>query len=543
MGLERSDDMPLFNFTREKPEDAELITSSRLFQPGAQFPPPDSIERIAKYKRMKKIFDAKPWEVFARASALLKDTPHASQLQTLYIAVNIIDAIVTKPADLLVGEPPSFETGLPDSSLEQRKVNEIVLENDLVQLIHESVIGGGIRGDSFIKTRYGYRQDFSEVQNVLSPEAYDDFVASQTLEPIIEHVNATYVFPETSRGNVKRFKAINIATVEYVETPKRDVPFLNVERHVPGYIIYERYRLHEFEGGVDNTYGYPVQIYKIGEKVATGREEDVVETGVPHILVKHIPYKAVDDDWRGIGGIEKVEGLLSAINDRITQIDYILWKHADPTAYGPDIDDGSGNLRFGGKYIPLTENDPTPGYMTWDGRLDAAFKELEYLLGLVFQISETPDWLFGTSLIGDGNKVGGTSHTTNAAIKSRFMPILSKVNRIRAHVDKAIREAIYDAQLLELFANRDNREFEPYEPIYPTINWKSGIPKDEKEEAEVMSLRTGGKPTIDVKSAIKRMDDVDDMQAQEVMNRIADDEKNANGFVDGSIFNAEGGAN
>jgi hypothetical protein len=55
-------------------------------------------------------------------------------------------------------------------------------------------------------------------------------------------------------------------------------------------------------------------------------------------------------------------------------------------------------------------------------------------------------------------------------------------------------------------------------------------------------LRTGGKPTIDVKSAIKRMDDVDDMQAQEVMNRIADDEKNANGFVDGTIFNAEGGA-
>src|SRR5690554_8120968 len=77
------------------------------------------------------------------------------------------------------------------------------------------------------------------------------------MEPIIEHVAADCVFPETSRGNVKQYKAVNIATVEWVVSEKKDIPYLNVERHLPGYIVYERYRLQTFEGGIDNSYGYP----------------------------------------------------------------------------------------------------------------------------------------------------------------------------------------------------------------------------------------------------------------------------------------------
>jgi hypothetical protein len=75
--------------------------------------------------------------------------------------------------------------------------------------------------------------------------------------------------------------------------------------------------------------------------------------------------------------------------------------------------------------------------------------------------------------------------------------------------------------------------------VYPTIAWQDGIPVNEKEQAEIMQLRTQ-KPTLDVKSAIKRQDNVDDMQADEIMRRIEEDEKNANGFVDSSIFNAGG---
>jgi hypothetical protein len=458
--------------------------------------------------------------------------------------------LLTKPADLMVGDPPTFESGSPDDTPEQQALTRIVEENDLPQLIHESVIGGGYRGDSFVKTYYAPRADVSETV-ALGLDA-----PVNPAEPIIEAVDARYVFPELSRGSRKRFKAVNIAWVEWVVEPNgmiaslltrdktTEVPYLNVERHIPGYIIYERYRLSE--AGVNAEWGVPIDTYTIGERVATGRTEDIVETGTAQLLVHHIPYKSVDNDWRGVGGVEKLESVLSAINDRLVQIDFILWKHSDPTAYGPDIieDDGTGagaTVRFGGKYIPVAKEDQTPGYMTWNSQLDGAFKELDILLGLVFQMSETPQWLFGTTLAADKGG-SGTSHTDAGAIKARFMPILSKVRRIRVHVDKAIRDALWTAMELENFANKGVEGFARYTPIYPKITWQDGIPRDEKTDAEVAAIRTGNKPTLDVQSAIKRLDNLDDGQVNAIITKIDADETKANGFVDGTVFNGVNGA-
>lgn len=520
----------------EKRADYPTTYTFDSFKPGEEFPPPAHRERLSKYKRGKRTYQGRQAEVYERATALLKDTPHAPQLRTLFIAVNLADILVTKPADLLVGEPPVFESGKADDTAEQQAINRYVEENDLVKMIHESATGNGYRGDSWIKVRYGIRQDLSAVRNVLSPEAFEDFAAGYKMEPIIEHVNAEFVFPELSRGNVKAFKAVNICTVEYVVSKKEDIPFLNVERHVPGFIIYERYRLHEYEGGVDTSYGYPLQTFRIGERVATDKDEDVVATGVPGLLVHHIPYKSADDHWEGTSGIEKIEGLLAAINDRITQIDYILWKHSDPNAYGPELEGSTENAqRLGGVYIPITSEDAKPGYMTWDGQLTAAFRQLETLISLVFQQSETPQWLFG-SVLGENAGGTGTSHTDSAAIKARFMPILSKVKRIRTQYDRAIRDALYNCQLLDI----EHGGYE-FKAVYPVIGWQDGIPKNEKELAEIMAIRTGNKPTLDVQTAIKRQDNLDDIQARQIIGRIEGDEKAANGFVDGSVFNAESG--
>lgn len=518
-----------------------ITQTTKMIETGKQFPPQDHIERLARYQRGKTIFDGKPYELFERAAALLKDTPAAPQLKTLYIACNIVDVLLTKPSDLLVGEPPTYESGMPDDSPEQEALNNIVEENDLNARIHESVIGAGYRGDSFLKVRYGEIQDFSAIPDGLTPPESESM-------PIIEPVDASIVFPELARGSKKKFKAVNIAWVEWVEEPngflmsrfsreKTDaIPYLNVERHVPGYILYERYRLHP--NGIDNQYGAPVELFRIGEKVETGREVNIVETGVARPLIFHIPYKSVDDRWYGISGIEKIESLLAAINDRLVQIDYILWKHSDPTAYGPeDVEEDDGaSVRFGGKYFPVGKDDVTPGYMVWNSQLEGAFKQLDYLLGLVFQMSETPQWLFGTTITADKGGTG-TSHTDSQAIKSRMMPILSKVKRIRTHVEKAVRDAIWTAMELENFANQEVKDFVPYEPVYPTITWADGLPKDDKELAEIAQIRTGGKPTLDVRTAIKRLDGLDDSHATAIMTRIAKDEGDTYGTVDSTVFN------
>ena len=495
------------------------------FKPGEQFPPENAIERIAKYRRLKKLYDGKQAELYDRATALLKDTPHAKQLQTLYIAANIADIICTKPSDLLVGEPPVFDSGIGDDTLQQFAINSYVEENDLVKLIHESALANSYRGDSWIKVRYDYRQDYS----ALTSRGFN-IPEDAEMEPIIEHVAADCVFPATSFGNVKKFKSVVIASVEWVVSQKEETPYLNVEHHLPGYIINERYKLTQYEGGVDNKHGYPVHLFLIDKKVG---DSEIVPTGVQYLLVHHIPYKSTDDQWEGKGTLEALETILIAINDRLAQLDYVLWKHSDPTAYGPEL--GTGNsARLTGAYIPLSENDKTPGYMTWDGQLNSAFKELEMLIGMAFQIAETPQWLFGT-VLGDQNSGGtGTSHTDGAAIKARFMPILTKVARIRTHYDRALRDALYNCQLLDI-AHGDA----DFMPVYPVIHWQDGLPHNEKEQAEIMAIRTGNKPTIDVATAIKRMDGVDDIQATEILTRIDGDTEREVGTVDASVFNKE----
>ncbi|MFD2704641.1 portal protein [Salibacterium lacus] len=518
----------LGNDVEELNDEFRTVVTYKLFDEGKQFPPQNHIERISKQKRMKTLYDGKLNEIYERASDLLrKSSPEqAEQLAKLYIGVNLADILATKPADLLVGETPSFETGDPDDSARQQTVNGYVENNDLITTIHESTVGNGIRGDSWLKVRYGYRQDYSELTGILSAEEFNAFLEENAdMEPIIEHVTATDVFPEISNGDAKSFKAVNIAYIEYVVNWRgEEIPYLIVERHLPGFIIHEKFEA--YENDVVKRYGYPVRTFYIGKKVPTGRTEDIVATGVPEILVRHVPYKSEDTTWEGTGGLEKIETVLTAINDRLVQIDYILWKMMDPTAYGPPLDDGrnADTTKISGAYIPVKQDEQEPGYMTWDARLDQAFKQLDELIGFAFMKSETPQWLFGTTMAGSESGGSGTSHTDGAAIRQRFMPILSKVKRIRRHYDRAVRDALYIAQQLDVEHGDAN-----FTPVYPKIHWKDGIPANEKELAEIMEIRTGAKPTIDRHTAIKRQDEVDDGQAKEIIARIEDDEEDEAG--------------
>jgi hypothetical protein len=489
-----------------------------LIEVGKTFPPEDHIERIAKYHRMKAYFDGKHVGIYDRMKALLRDSPQKPQLDTLYIAVNLPYILSLKPADLLVGDRPSYDSGLPDDSAEQKALNSYVEENDLNTLIYESATGGAYRGDSFLKVRFGKREDATELKKY-------GLKSTASSEAIIEHAAADMVFPETVDGNVKQFKAVNVCQIEWVDEGKKEVPYLIVEKHLPGYIINERYRMKDLpEVGINSVYGYPITTHHIVAKVETGLEKDIIVTGAKKPLVFHIPYSSVDDDWKGKGFIETIEHALQALEDRLSQLDYVLLKHTDPLMYGPDLQSVAEMptaVQFGGKYIPLNKEDVTPGAVTWDSQMEGAFKEIGFLVSYIFQMSETPQWLFGTTISDGGNAGGtGTSHSDGAAIKARFMPILSKVKRIRSGYDKAVRDALWSCFLLDkMYGKYTGKD------VYPKIHWKDGIPKNEKEEAEIMAIRTGEKPTLDQKSAIKRMDELDDMQADEVLKRVGEDEK------------------
>lgn len=507
----------------------------KLFNVGDQFPDDESIPRIARYIRGKYYFEGKQAELVERATNILKDTPHAEKLALLHIGFNMVQALTNKPADLMFGEPPNYQVS-EDETAEQEALERIVEANELNTMGHELVVSSGIRGDGWLKVFYDYREDYSELLSMGLP-------IPDEVEPevIIEPVPANFVFPETANLNNKKFKAINICYVSYQDRKKRsflsslgqritgigdeeEVPYLNVERHIPGYIFYERYKLAEKT--VSTEYGANIQLFDLIEQVSTGRENDIVETGLNHIPVHHVPYSACDDTWTGHNNIENIESLITAIEDRLVQIDYILWKHSDPNAYGPPA--GVAEIKSGGRYIPLEAGEVTPGYMEWNSQLEAAFRELDRLIGMVFAIQETPQWLFGSAITELESGGTGTSHTDGAAIKSRFMPILSKVKRIRVYLERAIKKTLYSAMQLEQVARGKYETSIPeYEPKMSTILWKDGLPNNDKEIAEIMALRTGNKPTIDQLTAIKVLENMNFDQSKAIYEAMKAEQEEA----------------
>ncbi|MGM7684649.1 hypothetical protein ACSVDA_21305 [Cytobacillus sp. Hm23] len=130
-------------------------------------------------------------------------------MEKLGIVVNIIDILCTKPADLLIGEPPKFEFGKDSESVAQKAINRIVEENDITRQLHELTVGNEYRGDAWNKTYCNVSKDLSAIS--------DDLVKQElSPKPIIETVPPCYIFPELANGSEKKFKTVNIAWVEYI---------------------------------------------------------------------------------------------------------------------------------------------------------------------------------------------------------------------------------------------------------------------------------------------------------------------------------------
>jgi len=49
----------------------------------------------------------------------------------------------------------------------------------------------------------------------------------------------------------------------------------------------------------------------------------------------------------------------------------------------------------GGKFWPLESGEAPPVYITWDGKLESGFKEIELFMDQLFALSETSSALFG----------------------------------------------------------------------------------------------------------------------------------------------------
>lgn len=478
-----------------------------MFAIGELYPHPHHAPRIQRYRENRKLFEGRHYDVFERQHNRMSKT----QRDIVYTAVNLPGLVCKKSADFLFGESAQYSSGGAAATPEQRALERLAADNSLGTTNYELALGAACRGDSFYKVRWG-----QEFWGVLPPRI-DPF------RVFIEAQNAEYVFPETSPADANHIIAFHIAYPVVVANTADQDWVLFVESHYPGKIVHHQHRMHPITSAPDGQ----IINWRIYAEIEGSRAETT--TGIPFLLVVHVPNYSLDDGWHGIDDLSELKPLLDELNNRLSLISVILDKHSDPAMAIPsglmDSDvDGKPIFHVGRDKIfeIMGKDEIIPQYITWDGQLQAAFTEIDKLIDLILTIAEIPS-------VALGKDNSGTSGASGLSIKWRMNSLLSKVNRKRGYFDRALKQALLLAQMLEhkMGGKQD------YKITRPNIVFQDGLPDDEMENAQIMSIRTGGAATISQHTAIMRLDNLTAEQAKKESKQI----KSEADTVDASIFN------
>ncbi len=413
-------------------------------KPGDDWPPTqEDRERIKRYKDNKQLFKGSHDEVFKNVQRRLENQ---DQKVMTYLVANYCGLLSKLSADMLFGEQPEFKT---QNETTNERLQELISNNNLYNGLYESAMGNSYRGDACYKIRYAKRNKYSEDRNI-----------------IIEPQNPQYFFVEQAMDNIRQIDRQIIGWEFELDTDGdgvEDTTYLKLEVHEPGKTYNSLYHL---EG---TTISKEVDLKSLYPEL---QEEQ--ETGIDDFLIVHIPNWRTDEIFWGYSDYLDIKSLQDECNNRISQISRVLDMHADPKMKGPaEALDDNGRIEVtGNRYFPYEKEGAEPEYITWEAKLDMAFKQVDYMLKMMFLVTETSPDAFG---LNENNLA-----ESGRALKYRLMRLLSKIARKKRYYDNAIKEILYKAQLMD---NEHNGQ--SYEPQKPSANWRDGMPDDEKEKSEV----------------------------------------------------------
>lgn len=451
-----------------------MLTSLDFLRAGQPWPPESEVERLKTYQANRNLFEGRHELVFKDWIRLLREDKRAS----LELVLNWHKRLSTLWGNLLLGEPPRISAG-DKGSPEQTEVDNLINNNRLIKRGYEVVLDVSRFGDGLIKVRHdGHRA-------------------------IIEGQTPLVWFPVVSKDNIKDIAAHVLAwTYEdivgfSIGSGSRKQQFLKAEIHEKGKITTRIYKL------LNN-----------GQKIGDlAEKESVQETGIDDFLVVQISNLITTDRATGIDDYSDLDGIIQELEIRIAQISRILDKHSDPNMYGPDsaleVDPltGQATFRAGGKYFPLTPEDNPPGYITWDGQLEASFKEIDILMEQLYILSETSPAAFGQLKSGLAE--------SGSALRRLMMAPLSKVGRIRMEFDPAIKKALQLAAALEVA--QGTRGAVKLKNIH--IDWFDGLPQDDTEQTQIeVQRKSAGLSSLE--SSLRRLDGLEGEALQEEIDRI-----------------------
>ena len=179
-------------------------------------------------------------------------------------------------------------------------------------------------------------------------------------------------------------------------------------------------------------------------------------------------------------------------------------------------------LDLGKYFMRNSTDDPDTKYITWDGNLDSAYKEIETLLTQLYTLSE-----MGQAFMEGG---GGGDASSGTALKLRMVS-----PRIKAARLKSINTATVK-QVISLLALVNGMSLD-YDKIQ--ITWNDGLPDDEIETTDRLVTATGGRAIMSQYSALKSRG-LSDEQVEAELEQMAEEQANSMPVMLSSVDNHGG---
>lgn len=332
-----------------------------------------------------------------------------------YIAPNIIKSIVEITPDFLFGETPRI------TAKQQDLVDMIMNTSNFRTLFYQAALTGSLKGDSVIKL---YKHNGMIKAQLVQPENF--FPSYNILGEMSSAVFATVVDTDENYNYMLKEEITNEdITRKLYKTSKKD---------------------NEIVGEVTDV--------SLKNKLVGGlleKEENQIGM-IPVIAIPNL--LAPESSFWGISDLYGCDQLILAINKRITEIDYILTKHADPKLQVPEgildkkqvIDtiqytngdiaahvtiDGLDNQDF--KVIEKAPNEAEMKYVQPNLDMTAAFDELKYLTDRLLNATKTSPALIYN------NADGGQAESAKA-LRLRMQDTERKLRQKKVFFDKAIKE-------------------------------------------------------------------------------------------------------
>lgn len=478
--------------------------------PAAQgvFPYVGAIDRLSNYEYFNNLFLGQHFEAFNIKVNSKDYSMNYGKLR--YVAVNFAGLLSKVIADMLFSEPISVKA---DEDGDQDWIDIFCDENRLNEQLYESALSNSALGDDLFKLRVGKRHPNDDYSTI-----------------ILESVTPTIFFPKVDGFNVRALPdSIELSWTFIVDK----ITYLRKEIHQPGTI---ENHVFEMQG---NRIMQEVDLSILGIEGLSGIGS-LQDTGIERYLLIHIPNWKTGNRFFGISDYYDLDKLFYAINNRITKIDNILDKHADPILMVPDgVLDQNGKVnRTQLNMIEVPEGagaKQKPEYIVWDANMEAGFSEIDKLISMFMMTAEiTPD------ILGMGEGLNDSGR----ALKFKLMRTIAKAQRKKLYYDRAIKEILLVAQML---ADKWNVGIGPEnlkltgKPLAVDLKWQDGLPIDDYEEVtnEIAKVDAGLQSK---KDAIMNLDDLDEGAAEEKLEDIKEETAIdlPSGIVTANAFDANG---